>query len=125
MFSKLLELTGIGLIAVAIAYWARWEAGILFAGVALVFIGSVTDDAAITASLKRGTAWIRYGWWKQIAKENDVPLPTSPQPPIRVNPQTEEWATNAARQRQERAKLHDRTPALVKQDYDEDFERLG
>ena len=124
MFSKALEIAGIGLIAVAISYWARWEAGILFAGIALVLVGSVTDDVAVGATLKRGTAWIRYGWWKQIAKENNALPPTSPQPAIKVDPQAEEWAARAARARTERAKVRDRTPALSKQNGD-DLEFLG
>ena len=75
MFSKLAELTGIALITVAISSWARWEAGLLFAGVAIVLIGSVTDDRAVGMALKRGTGWMRYAWWSQLAKENGLPIP--------------------------------------------------
>ena len=127
MFSKFTELTGIGLIALAIGYWARWEAGVLFAGIAVVLIGATTDDEAVGMALRRGTAWVRYGWWKQIAKENAVipPRPRSPQPPIKIDPQAQESADRMARARQERSKVRDRTAALSKQEYDDELERLA
>ncbi len=129
MFSTLLELLAFaGLVKTAsfIAAWAAWLAGSL----SLLFIASTLDDQTVGMKLKRGTAWLRYGWWKQIAKENGA-LPTpaanghSPHPPIKVDPQTEEFWARQAKARQERAKVRDRTPALSKQDYDDDFERLG
>lgn len=75
MFSKLLELSGIAAITVAISSWSRWEAGLLFAGVAIFLIGGVTDDRAVGMALRRATGWIRYAWWRQIARENGVPVP--------------------------------------------------
>ena len=124
MFSKFLEISGIALISIAIGNWARWEAGVLFAGIAIVFVGGVTDDAAVGVVLRRGTAWIRYGWWRQIAKENGVD-PTSPQPKLTINPEAQAHSERLARARQERAKLHDRGPALARHEYEEELERLG
>jgi hypothetical protein len=75
MFSKLLELTGLSLIAWGLAWAISVPAGLIFGGTAIVFIGSVTDDASVGMALRRGTSWIRYAWWRQIAKESGLSVP--------------------------------------------------
>lgn len=75
MFSKTLELVGLTLISVAIACWSRWEAGVLFGGLALLLIGSATDDAAVGATLRRSAAWVSYAWHRQLLRESGVPVP--------------------------------------------------
>lgn len=112
------------MIAIAIGCWFRWEAGLLFAGTAIVLIGAVTDDEAVGMALRRGTAWVRYGWWRQIAKENGNLSPDSPHPPIHIDPEAQARAERMAKARQERSRLHDRTQALSRIEYDE-LERLG
>lgn len=164
MFSKLLELTGLGLIAVGLAWAISKPAGLIFAGAAIVLLGSVTDDAAVGSALRRGVAWTRYLWWRQISQESGIPVPslrsskamvpcdcggnedcaicggsglvpdptlqvnkTSPHPPLKVDPQAEEFWSRMAVARRERAKVRDRTPALSRQDHQQngDLERLG
>lgn len=165
MFSKLLEISGLGLIALGLAQAISTPAGLIFGGAAIVLIGSATDDQAVGMALRRRTAWIRYAWYREIARENGVAVPPlrerkvalipcdcgadefcpvcggsgfvpdpnvrmskrSPHPPIRVDPQTQEHWARAARAREERAKLHDRTPALSRPDYNgsDDIERLA
>lgn len=75
MFSKAWELTGAALIGIAIAYWFAWEAGLLFGGLFLLVTGGTLNDAALTARAQRGVAWIRYAWWRQMARENGVEVP--------------------------------------------------
>lgn len=167
MLSKPFELIGLGIFTYGFSKTVSFPAGLMFAGAAIVLIGSVTDDKAVGMALRRGTSWIRYAWWRQLARENGedtpplfrrrtqpvipcdcggqedcpvcdglgyVPDPDarvgtkSPHPPIRVNPQTEALAQRLGRAREERARLHDRTPALSRQDYgngDGDLERLA
>jgi hypothetical protein len=76
MFSKLLELTGLGLIAWGLAWAIAIPAGLIFGGAAIVLVGSVTDDQSVGMALRRGAAWVRYGWWKALARENGVPIPS-------------------------------------------------
>ena len=158
MFSKLLEITGLGMVAWGIAIYLQPAAGIVFAGTAIVFIGSVTDDKSVGMALRRGTGWIRYAWHRQLAKESGIPVPrlrwgvpkgwihcgcgkdedcpvcggtgfipdpefrdspTSPHPKVHVDPQTQLMADQLARQRKERAKIHDRTQALSRYESEE------
>lgn len=75
MFSKALELTGLGLIAWGLAMYLTLPAGVIFAGASLVFVGSTTDDAGAAASARRGLAWARYYWHRQVLRENGIEVP--------------------------------------------------
>lgn len=166
MFSKPLEVAGVALITWGFSRAVSFSAGLMFAGAAIVFFGSVTDDSSVGMAIRRRTAGIRHAWRRQVARENGVDVPgrvptisvvpcgcggdencpvcdglgwipdpsvrvnrKSPHPQLKVDPQAEELATRLARARQERAKLHDRTPALSRTDYngsgEDDFERLA
>lgn len=76
MLSKPLELLGLGLMSWALAWGFSTPVGLFFGGAAIVFIGSVTDDKSVGMALRRGTAWMRYAYWRQLARENGVPLPS-------------------------------------------------
>lgn len=142
MFSKLTDLVGVGLISWGLSWWVATPAGLIFGGCAIVLIGSVTDDKAVGMALRRGTAWFRYAWWRQIARENGTPIPNlrrsligyvpcscggsedcplcdgtgivpdptlqvsqqSPHPPLRVDPDAEEFSARLAQNHQERAR---------------------
>ena len=75
MYSKTCELLGLSAIAVAIAFWATWEAGLLFVGFSLLFVGSTLNDSAISGSLRRGRGWIGYAWHRQLLRENGIRPP--------------------------------------------------
>ena len=94
MYSKTTELLGIVAIAIAIASWARWEAGLLFFGISLLFIGATTDDAAVSFVLRNARNAIRHAWQRQMLKEQLYAelAPHSPHPPLRVNAETDRWA---------------------------------
>jgi len=74
MFSKAFELTGLAAIAVAIAFWATWEAGLLFGGLSLIFVGSTIDDTAVGAYFHGSFGRIRYSWSRQLARENGASI---------------------------------------------------
>ena len=76
MFSKTTELAGFSVIAIAISYWYRWEAGLLFIGLALLFIGSNMDDKALGQKFRRGFAWARYFWHRQLLRESGFKFPS-------------------------------------------------
>src|SRR5690348_8634121 len=80
MFSKTLELLGLGLVAWGLALWFGAPAGIAFAGVSLLFVGGATDDAAVGMTFRRGFGWVRYAWYRQLATENGIQLPSLRQP---------------------------------------------
>lgn len=94
MYSKSFELAGIVAIAIAIASWARWEAGLLFFGISLIFIGATTDDAAVSFVLRHARNTVRSAWQRQILKEQLYAelASHSPHPPLRVNAETDRWA---------------------------------
>lgn len=75
MFSKLSELTGLGLVAWGVALLLGSAAGIIFAGVSLVFVGMMTDDDAVGLTFRRGWGWIRYYWYRQVLREDGQPIP--------------------------------------------------
>ncbi len=149
MFSKTIELTGLGLIAWGLAWAIAVPAGLIFGGVAIVLIGSVTDDASVGKVLRDGTARVRYSWRRQLARENGIALPRyqsnsglvpcgcggqedcplcdgtgvvpdptlrvnkrSPHPPLRVDPDAEDFWSSRAR-------------AFSRTNGNRDLERLG
>ena len=75
MFSKPVELAGVGVIAWGLAALLGYAAALLFVGVALVFIGAMTDDDAVGLVFRRGWGWVRYGWYRQVLRENGVAVP--------------------------------------------------
>lgn len=145
MFSILFEVFGFTVISFGLGWAISVPAGLIFGGAAMVFIGSATDDEAVGMALRRGTAWIRYAWWSQLARENGIPIPRlgshgsliactcggrdegcplcdgtglvpdptirvnskSPHPPLRIDPQAEEFSSRLARVRIERAKARE------------------
>lgn len=131
MFSKATEIAGFVAISIAIGNWARWEAGLLFGGLALLFIGSTIDDTVLLSKVQRAWGWVRYAWYKQLAKERgieiepiEIALRRSPHPRIKVDPEAEERAHRMARAREERGKRHNLTPALSRHEYAEDEDGL-
>jgi hypothetical protein len=130
MFSKTTEITGFAAISVSIAFWANWQAGLLFAGLALLFVGYALDDVAIGLSLNRGLGWLRYFYHRQMLKErlakqrHREPLidtATSPHPQLIIDPETERWAREAAQARLRRERVNGRVPAP---DEESELERL-
>jgi hypothetical protein len=109
--SILLELVGLGLVSWGVGLLLGAAAGIICAGLAILFVGSVTDDALVKIRAKRSVARVRYGWWKQVVKENER-RSGSPHPPLHVDPEAQAMADRLAAARTERAKVRDRTPAL-------------
>jgi hypothetical protein len=78
VFSKALELTGLGLFAVGLSVLLGYAAGLMFGGVALVFLGSTTDDAAVGAAIRRGASLAAYAYRRQIAREGGTEPPARP-----------------------------------------------
>ena len=67
--------------------------------IAIILVGSMTDDEAVWMTLRRGFGWVRYAWHRQLVKEahHAATVGRSPQPPIRVNPETDRWARSYAK----------------------------
>jgi hypothetical protein len=61
---------GFALISIAVGMLLGTPAALLTAGVLLVFIGHVIDDAEVHAQGVRGLGWIRDYWRKQLARED-------------------------------------------------------
>lgn len=76
MYSKTLELSGLGLIAWGLAWLLSVPAGIIFAGVAIFCVGGVTDDAAVGMTFRRSVGWARYAWHRQLLREDGYELPS-------------------------------------------------
>jgi hypothetical protein len=84
MFSRTLEVLGFGVVAWGLAWAISTPAGLIFGGAAMVLIGSVTDDASVGLALRRGTAWFRYAWRRQLARESGLFLPARRKTPEHV-----------------------------------------
>lgn len=111
MFSKTTELTGLGLITWGVALLLGFAAGIIFLGISLVFVGSMTNDDAVGLVIRRGWGSFRFRWHRRLLIE-DGEQPFSPQPEIKEDPIAKAHAEQMARQRLARARIHDQGDAL-------------
>ena len=114
MFSKATELTGLGLIAWGLGLLLGFPAALIFSGISLVFIGSMTKDDAVGLVIRRGWAWFKWFYWhRQILTRGDRPQrPAGPQPEIVEDPIAKQRAEQMARQRLARQRLHDEGDAM-------------
>lgn len=75
MYSKTIELTGLGVIAAAVALMLGVAAGLVVGGLALLLVGATTDDAQVGPALARGWNRARFIWFRQLVRENGLPEP--------------------------------------------------
>ena len=106
MFSKALELTGLSLIVWGFAVAVGTAAALFAAGLGLLFIGGVTDDAAVGIAGRRAAAWVSFYWHRRalrrrLADEN-ARRDGSPHPPIEIDPEMERLSAQLAAERRRR-----------------------
>ena len=75
MYSNFLESIGLGLISWGIALVAGTAAGLMAAGISIIFIGATLDDSSVNLALRRGSGWIRYSWHRQMLREQGIRPP--------------------------------------------------
>jgi hypothetical protein len=102
MYSKSLELAGLALIAWGVGLLLGTAAGMICGGLSLLFIGGVTDDAAVGAIIRRAGHHVVFVVRRQQLKETLLAEQRSPQPPIQVDADVQALADELVKQRQRR-----------------------
>lgn len=103
MYSRTIELTGLGLVAWGVASLLGVGAGLIVGGFSLLLVGGTTDDGEVRRTLRRGVAWLRFLYHRQVLRESlgerGTQQPRSPHPPIEIDPETEAMAERLAEER--------------------------